>query len=257
VTPKRILLVEEDVANRAIFSSTLSSKGYEVAAVADGAKILDFVERLQPDLVVLAPETPNTDVVGLVRTLRTQPHTAFIPVIFLAPRADIEDRIQGYKLAADDFLPKPVESRELDVHVAVALKVREKTENAFRPRPENADFSSPSILTAFRGTLAQIGLPTILTLLEMERKTGMLVMILDPENEKARLFLHDGRVIRAQYDRRADPRNAALVYDLLARTQGRFEFRNVIVEPRDEMHTSTAWLLLEGARRIDEGRRNA
>jgi DNA-binding response OmpR family regulator len=255
VALKRILLVEEDVAGRAIFSSTLSSKGYEVAAVADGAKILDFVDRLNPDLIVLAPETPNTDVVGLIRTLRTRPETAFLPVIFLARREEIEERIQGYKLAADDFLPKPVESRELDVHVAVALKVREKTESAFRPQALNADFSSPNLLTAFRGTLDQIGLPTILTLLEMERKTGMLVLILEPENEKVRLFLHEGRLIRAQYDRKAEPRNAALVYELLARPRGKFEFRNVLVDPRDEIRTSTALLLLEGARRIDEERR--
>jgi hypothetical protein len=87
-------------------------------------------------------------------------------------------------------------------------------------------------MTAFRGTLDQIGLPSILSLVDMERKTGMLVLILEPGKEKARIQFIDGRVVRAAYDKKDRPKNAELIYELLGRTEGKFEFRNVMIDSR-------------------------
>jgi hypothetical protein len=110
-------------------------------------------------------------------------------------------------------------------------------------------------MTAFRGTLDQIGLPSILSLVEMEQKTGMLVLVLDPGKEKARLYFSEGRAVRALYDKKDRPKNAELIYELLGRTEGKFEFRNMVVDGTDEIRNPTALLLLEGARLIDEARR--
>jgi hypothetical protein len=89
----------------------------------------------------------------------------------------------------------------------------------------------------------------------MERKTGMLVLILEPGKEKGRIYFSEGRVIRAAYDKKDRPKNAEMIYELLGHTEGKFEFRNVMVDTRDEVHSPTAHLLLEGARLIDEARR--
>jgi hypothetical protein len=104
----------------------------------------------------------------------------------------------------------------------------------------------------FRGSLDEIALASLLFILEMERKTGVLVLILEPNLERARLHLREGRMVRAHLDRKEEPRNDALVYTLLACTRGTFDFRPCDVVLGDEIPCSTSQLIFEGARRIDE-----
>jgi hypothetical protein len=88
----------------------------------------------------------------------------------------------------------------------------------------------------------------------MERTTGILFLIVEPEQEKAELHLSEGRVFRALLHRREEPRNVELVYFLLACTRGSFDFRPSDVVLDDEMQCPTTRLIFEGARRIDEAR---
>ena len=110
-------------------------------------------------------------------------------------------------------------------------------------------------MTGFRGSLEQIGLSSLMTLMEIEHKTGTLVVLLEDEKDKARIFFYEGRPVRASLDRRNSPRNAELIFALLNRTQGKFDFRPAVIDPKDEIRTPTMTLLLEGARRIDENQR--
>jgi CheY-like chemotaxis protein len=253
----RILLIDPDSATQSTVASALESRGYEITNMADGERGLESATTSLPDVILLSADAPNLDIPTFVRTLRTRPESALVPVLFIGEQAPIEEKIQGFQLGSDDFLRRPLEPRDLELRIAVANKLRQKAENTLRPKASNdmADFSSPGIMTAFRGTLDQIGLPTILTLVDMERKTGMLVLVLDPAKEKARLYFHEGRVVRAAYDKKDRPKNAELIFELLSRAEGKFEFRNMVVDARDEIHSPTAHLLLEGARLIDEGRR--
>jgi CheY-like chemotaxis protein len=252
----RILLLDPDDWTRRSVAEALPTKAYDVVVAATAGDALRLAATQPPDAILLAPGIPGLDLSGFVRTVRTHPDTALVPIVFLAAKADVEDAILGFKLGCDEFVPKPFTPRDLEVHVAVALKMRDKTETALRPRGSGSDdFSTVGVLTAFRGTLDQVGLPTLLTLFDMERKTGMLVLVLDPDREKIRLTFHDGRVLRAVSDSRPHVRNAELVYELLGRTQGKFDFRLTMVDAKDEIHTPTMRLLLEGARLLDESRR--
>jgi hypothetical protein len=102
-----------------------------------------------------------------------------------------------------------------------------------------------------RGELDQITLASVLTVLEMERKTGILLV--ERANETARVFLRRGRVIRAAVDI-PDLHGTAAVYALLGWEAGAFDFLAGDVGGIDEIQTSTAFLLMEGARRMDEAR---
>ncbi|HZE99040.1 MAG TPA: DUF4388 domain-containing protein [Planctomycetota bacterium] len=251
----QILLVVSDEPTRASISGALAGRGYRIQTHHDGELALKEAIATVPNVIILDVAAPHLDIANFVRTLRTNPACALVPVIFLGEAGPVEDMLQGFQLGSDDFLPKPVDAREVELRVAVANKLREKAESVLRPRGiDSPDFSSPGIMTAFRGTLDQIGLPSILSLVDMERKTGMLVLVLEPSKEKARLYFYEGRVVRASYDKKDRPKNADLVYELLGRTEGKFEFRNMIVDSKDEIHNPTAMLLLEGARLIDEGR---
>lgn len=177
-----------------------------------------------------------------------------VPAIFLADRQTVEPRIQGFKIGADDFLPKPLNATDLDQRLEAAKRISTTTENNIRSAGnQSGDFSV--MMTGFRGSLEQIGLPSLMTLMEIERKTGQLVIILEDLNDKARLFFYEGRVIRAKLDRADAPRNAALIYQLFGRNKGKFDFRPSGVDAKDEISLPTAMLLLEGARLLDEDRR--
>ena len=253
----RILLVDPDEAMLRTAKASLLPDKYDVAHAVDGTAGLEKAVAARPEIILLNPATPKLDPTTFVRTLRTRPQTTLIPIIFLCTKEEIEPKVTGFTLGADDFLAKPIDGRELELRVAVAIRLREKMETAFRPKgPVAEDFSSPALLTAFRGQLTQIGLPSLMSLIDMERKTGMLVLILEPEREKVRLYFEDGRVTRAKIDGRAEPSNAELIYDIMGRTQGKFEFRMVPVDGRDEIKLPTARLLLEGARIMDESRRH-
>lgn len=252
----RILVVDGEAATHRSVRAALEGRPYEVISVSDGGSALQVATRTPPDILLVEPDLPGVDGLTVVRTLRTRPEFALVPVIFLADRRRVESRILGFRIGADDFLPKPVNFMELDLLVTAALKAREETETRVRPRvQESVDFSVP--MMGFRGTLEQIGLPSLLSLLEMDRKTGMLVVILEPEKEKARLFLRDGHILRARLDHRTTPANADLVYELLGRTTGKFDFRPGVVDPGDEIRTPTTTILMEGARRLDETQHRA
>jgi len=255
VASARILLIEPDEATQSTVASALDGRGYEILNALDGEEGLQSAVTNTPDVIVLSAAAPQLDIPNFVRTLRTRPESALIPVLFIGEQAPIEEQIQGFQLGSDDFLHRPLDPRDLELRIAVANKLRQKAENTLRPKPiDSVDFSSPGIMTAFRGTLDQIGLPSILSLVDMERKTGMLVLVLEPGKEKARVHFLDGRVVRAAYDKKDRPKNAELIYELLARTEGKFEFRNMIIDSKDEVQSPTPHLLLEGARLIDEGR---
>ncbi len=250
----RILVVDPDESTSRVVAEALAARDCEVVSAADGEEALRLSEQDPPDLLILEPALPRMDGLALLRTLRSRPGFALVPAIFMAERRSVEAHIHGFKIGADDFMPKPLYGEELDLRVALALKVRDRTESSIRPNPQGiADWSV--VMSGFRGALEQVGLPSLLSLLESERKTGMLVLLMEEEKDKARIYLREGRVLRAHLDKRAMPRNEELVYSLFSRTRGRFDFRPSAVSGDDEIRASTARLLLEGARRLDETRR--
>ena len=113
-----------------------------------------------------------------------------------------------------------------------------------------------SLEPALRGRLEQFGLATVLTFLDLERRSGELVVVVNdadnPNNKVGRLWLRQGRVQRARIEgsRRL---NKAAVYELLGLERGRFSFTQMDLEGlADEVGVPTMQLLMEAARRVDE-----
>lgn len=251
----KILIADADPAVHQEVEKALAGKGYELAYAVDGEQALERADWMKPDVLIIAPDLPGMDGATVVRTLRTKPEHAMIPAIFLADRATVEPRIKGFMIGADDFLPKPLSPAHLDERLEAAKLKSEKTESTIRTAPEEAEFSV--VMTGFRGSLEQIGLPSLMTLMEIERKSGQLVIVLEDLGDKARLFFFEGKVVRATLDKRPAPRNAELIYQLFGRTKGKFDFRPSGVDGKDEIKLPTAMLLLEGARLMDEANRKA
>jgi CheY-like chemotaxis protein len=255
--PTRILVVDDDAWIVRMVTTVLEKHGHEVVIARDGEEGLRQAQAGQLDLIITDVMMPKVDGWTLVKTLRSKPELALVPVIFLTALGSDEDRIRGFRLGADDYLAKPFRFEELELRVAKALKHRQadaavKAVRAARPaEPARAGKAGPP---GIAGSLGQLGLSSLLIVLEMERKSGVLVLgrTDDGVPETGRVFLHSGRVARARIDSKPSPKNHEAVYYMLTWAEGTFEFSVLEVDMEDEVKTSTTALLMEGARRIDE-----
>lgn len=253
----RIFIVDSQRAALQLAEETLSRRGHEVRTATDGQTALNMVSRWEPDLLLLDPNIPVMDGYQLVRLLRARPGAPILPILFLAPREEVRDRLPGFQLGADGYLAKPLNPQELEIHVLAAMRRRRETERRLRPGADEEGDDWTVRMSGMRGSLSLIGLPTVLNTIDMDRKTGILVVASDDIKAKARLYVHKGRLLRATLDGYKTPANAELIYRLIPCVQGKFDFRpKPFEDTTDEIQTPISSLILEGARRADEQKRS-
>src|SRR5688572_4549240 len=146
-----------------MISTVLSKRGYEIVTAADGQEGFERACARTPDLIITDVMMPKLDGWSLVKQLRARPEFAFVPVIFLSALGSDEDRIKGFRLGADDYMPKPFRFEELDLRVAKALRQRTQVETTTRQQAQRQTKDQVGL----HGTLQQLGLSSILTILEM------------------------------------------------------------------------------------------
>lgn len=115
---QRILLVDDDIALTEMIGEFLELEGFGVAAVHDGAACLALdLEGI--DLIVLDVMLPVLSGFEVLKKLR---QASTLPVIMLTARSDDIDRIVGLEIGADDYVPKPVNARELVARIRAVLR---------------------------------------------------------------------------------------------------------------------------------------
>jgi DNA-binding NarL/FixJ family response regulator len=119
---KKILVVDDDRTLRTVLTRYLENRGYQVEQVASGAEALVAVAKNPPDLVVSDVMMPEMDGIEFCRRLRTTPCGQLMPFIFLSGKGELEDRIHGHSIGADDYLIKPVDPRELIAKIEAQLE---------------------------------------------------------------------------------------------------------------------------------------
>lgn len=119
---KKILVVDDDRTLRTILTHYLEKNGYVVRDVSSGIEALTVFESEPPDLVVSDVMMPEMDGLEFCRRLRASRFGQLIPFIFLSAKGDLEDRIQGHTIGADDYLTKPFELRELMAKIEAQLE---------------------------------------------------------------------------------------------------------------------------------------
>lgn len=132
--PLTILVADDDLGTRLSISDYLELCGYSVVSADNGRKALEMVEQHQPHLIVTDITMPLMDGYELVRQMRRQPSFRLLPVIFLTARTNVEERIRGYQLGCDVYLPKPFELEELGAVVRNLLERSQMIESEWRSR---------------------------------------------------------------------------------------------------------------------------
>ena len=120
----RILLVEDNVDLRAYISKMLSRFGHEVTTAIDGLDGWEHAQTDLPDLVVSDIMMPRMDGYELVGRIKSTDTTRHIPVILITAKPELESKLEGLQKGADDYLPKPINMRELDARIRNLLVTR-------------------------------------------------------------------------------------------------------------------------------------
>lgn len=116
----RLLLVEDDRQIGSVLRRGLESARFQVEWVTDGATGLELARSGSYDLILLDLMLPGLDGWSICRELREARCTT--PILMLTARDSVEDRIRGYELGADDYLPKPFNFAELVARVHALLR---------------------------------------------------------------------------------------------------------------------------------------
>lgn len=119
---KKILVVDDDTTLRIALTRYLEKRGYSICDVGSGMEALSAFETDPPDLVVSDVMMPEMDGFEFCRRLRATRTGQLVPFIFLSSRGEVEDRIQGHSIGADDYLIKPFEPRELLAKIEAQLE---------------------------------------------------------------------------------------------------------------------------------------
>lgn len=136
-----ILFIDDDEKLQELLKDYFTRKGMKLSGALDGAKALDFLDKVIPDIILLDLMLPDTDGFDLLRKLRAQWD---IPVIMLTATEDETDRIVGLEMGADDYLHKPINPRELLARVkAVIRRSQPKTQDA-EPPDQKPQLTAPS-----------------------------------------------------------------------------------------------------------------
>lgn len=114
-----ILIIEDDQRLAELTRDYLEANGFQVTLEADGAKGMDRILTLQPDLVILDLMLPGEDGLSICR--RVRPNFAG-PIMMLTARTDDVDQILGLEMGADDYVPKPVQPRVLLARMRALLR---------------------------------------------------------------------------------------------------------------------------------------
>ena len=138
----RILIVEDEVSINKHVTDELTYIGHKCSSAFDGEEALDFITNNTFDLIILDVMLPKISGFELMK------HIKKVPVIFVTAKSDLNDRLNGLELGADDYIVKPFEMPELLARVRVVLRRTNRSEQFFPLDDLMIDFESQKV---FRG----------------------------------------------------------------------------------------------------------
>lgn len=114
-----LLFIEDDAGIRGALRLALEDEGYAVLEAPDGATGLAMYERDKPDLILLDLRLPDISGFDVCRQLRQH---SIVPIIMVTAQTDTHDLVAGLEAGADDYITKPVVTKELAARIRAALR---------------------------------------------------------------------------------------------------------------------------------------
>jgi CheY-like chemotaxis protein len=227
----RILIVDDEENIRHLLRLAFED-GFEVMEAVDGLDAVDKALEFKPHIILSDIMMPRLDGYGLYRKIKSRPETASIPFVFLSAKKDVDERVEGLEMGADDYITKPFSIKELKA------KVRSITKK----------ISDMKDLGSLEGLLKEVDLVDVIQLIEMGRKTGML--LLESSSGPGRVYFELGGPVYAMTEKWG---GIEAFNTMLSWKDGRFKLdqKAASIEPNIE-HSGSQELLMEGVRLADE-----
>jgi CheY-like chemotaxis protein/MinD-like ATPase involved in chromosome partitioning or flagellar assembly len=118
---EKILIIDDDLDTLRLVGLMLQRQGYEISAASNGSQGLAKALEERPDLILLDVMMPDMDGYEVTRRLRKNPVTVAIPIMMFTAKTQLDDKVTGFEVGADDYLTKPTHPTELQAHVKALL----------------------------------------------------------------------------------------------------------------------------------------
>lgn len=153
--PRRILVADDDEHTRNLLRDLCESAGYQVTLSIDGDECLASISGRRPDMVLLDLMMPKRDGFQVLTEIRNSAQLSDLPVIILTAMGDMDGKIRGMELGADDYVTKPFKLIELQTRINSALMVREYRQKLMAAEEELAQLRAVDPVTG-AGTYSQL-----------------------------------------------------------------------------------------------------
>lgn len=238
----KLLLAEDNPLIRDLVLKALEPV-CEVVSADDGADALLKVIDEPPDLILCDYKMSGLDGRQLFEKLRGRQSTRHIPFLFMASRADIEERLRPLVDGVEDFITKPFLVKDL-------VRVTKKVVDRLHLEKLQTKASRPGVI---QGRLEEMSMIDLMQSLEMGQKSCRLIV--QKGHERAELYFSGGQCRDA---RSADIEGDDAVYRVVLWTEGEFEidFNAGNASARTSTTRTTTGLLMEAMRLMDEASRD-
>jgi pilus assembly protein CpaE len=127
----KILIVDDDLDTLRLVGLMLQRQGYQISAATNGQQGLEKAFEEDPDLILLDVMMPDMDGYEVTRRLRQNPSTSETPILMFTAKSQLDDKVIGFEVGANDYLTKPTHPSELQARVKTLLaRAGDKREKA-------------------------------------------------------------------------------------------------------------------------------
>jgi signal transduction histidine kinase len=154
----KILIVDDAIDTVELLRKRFHSEGYDTAEAYDGEEALKRVDEYSPDLIVLDVMMPKIDGYEVCHRLKMDENRKYIPVLMLTAKGEIESKVKGLEIGADDYLAKPFDYKELSARVKSLLTIKSAREKLVEEEKSVAlDKMMDEVAHEIRNPLVSIG----------------------------------------------------------------------------------------------------
>jgi CheY-like chemotaxis protein/MinD-like ATPase involved in chromosome partitioning or flagellar assembly len=118
---EKILIIDDDLDTLRLVGLMLQRQGYQISAATNGQQGLDKAFEEDPDLILLDIMMPDMDGYEVTRRLRRNPSTMETPILMFTAKTQLDDKVIGFEVGANDYLTKPTHPSELQARVKTLL----------------------------------------------------------------------------------------------------------------------------------------
>jgi pilus assembly protein CpaE len=131
----KILIIDDDLDTLRLVGLMLQRQGYQISAATNGSQGLAKAFEERPDLILLDVMMPDMDGYEVTRRLRKNPATLATPILMFTAKTQLDDKVTGFEVGADDYLTKPTHPTELLAHVKALLARAGQKDTKVTPAP--------------------------------------------------------------------------------------------------------------------------